>query len=279
MKICRNPLTLLMVLALSAACNQKPETAATSAQPPVADQKLVIVEEQKAEATPTAGDSTQNSVDWEGTYTGVIPCASCEGISMALTLNADNTYNLEEEYLGKQEEPLSSVGKFTWQADGSTIALQGQDENRKFFVGESFVEMLWGNGKPSEGESEYVLTKVGAMVEESDTFAGKDEQLRLHLDTLSRQPDDTVADKVAFTATWDFYHPTQAGHRSLVADFDIDCNDNRYTMRNVTYYKDHNGKGKVIDKAANTDAEPIPLAATDDSVSMAADAYCGGNLP
>ena len=30
--------------------------------------------------TVSASDNSQNSLDWEGTYKGIIPCADCEGI-------------------------------------------------------------------------------------------------------------------------------------------------------------------------------------------------------
>ncbi|MFU8831928.1 MAG: copper resistance protein NlpE N-terminal domain-containing protein, partial [Wenzhouxiangella sp.] len=40
-------------------------------------------------ASPTPADSSRLSLDWVGTYSGVVPCASCPGIETSITLNDD----------------------------------------------------------------------------------------------------------------------------------------------------------------------------------------------
>jgi len=42
-------------------------------------------------------------------YAGTVPCADCEGIKMILTL-LNETYSLEETYLGKSDQALQSKG-------------------------------------------------------------------------------------------------------------------------------------------------------------------------
>ncbi|WP_104382798.1 copper resistance protein NlpE [Sphingobacterium sp. HMA12] len=42
-------------------------------------------------------------------YIGTIPCADCEGIKMVLTF-VNETYKLEETYLGKSDQPIKSEG-------------------------------------------------------------------------------------------------------------------------------------------------------------------------
>ncbi|WP_372403360.1 copper resistance protein NlpE [Acinetobacter piscicola] len=95
--------------------------------------------------TTTAADSVhqaENSLDWAGKYKGLLPCADCEGIETELTLNADKTYELEEEYKGGKgdEKKFESKGKFTFDSKGSIITLDKNADERKFFVGENFLE-------------------------------------------------------------------------------------------------------------------------------------------
>ena len=47
-----------------------------------------------------SGDNSQNSLDWEGTYRGILPCADCEGIETKITLSANGTYEYKASYLG-----------------------------------------------------------------------------------------------------------------------------------------------------------------------------------
>ncbi len=42
-------------------------------------------------------------------YTGTVPCADCEGIKTVLTL-VNETYSLEETYLGKSDQAIQSKG-------------------------------------------------------------------------------------------------------------------------------------------------------------------------
>ena len=39
----------------------------------------------------TMPDSSATSLDWEGVYRGVVPCADCEGIVTTITLRRDGT--------------------------------------------------------------------------------------------------------------------------------------------------------------------------------------------
>src|SRR5690554_4349791 len=58
--------------------------------------------------------TAQNSLDWKGTYTGILPCADCEGIETKVVLR-DSTYTLSSMYLGKEESAsLEYFGDFNW---------------------------------------------------------------------------------------------------------------------------------------------------------------------
>ncbi|HLT50596.1 MAG TPA: copper resistance protein NlpE N-terminal domain-containing protein, partial [Arenibacter sp.] len=68
--------------------------------------------------------TAQNSLDWQGTYSGILPCADCSGIETALILNADNTFVLTSLYLGKGDVGTDTLkGKFQW--NGNSIHLMG----------------------------------------------------------------------------------------------------------------------------------------------------------
>jgi len=99
--------------------------------------------------------TSRNSLDWEGTYTGVLPSDDCEGIDTSISLNKDQTYLLKLRYLGTPEnesEEFISEGKFTWDENGNNITLEGGiDGSRKFKVGENFLMPLDQNAKEIEG--------------------------------------------------------------------------------------------------------------------------------
>ena|SRR5690554_8196743 len=57
--------------------------------------------------------TAQNSLDWQGTYSGVLPCADCSGMETQLTLNEDHTYVLTDTYLGETDSEVNKLtGKF-----------------------------------------------------------------------------------------------------------------------------------------------------------------------
>ena len=112
-------------------------------------------------ATVPVRDTTETSVDWNGTYTGKIPCADCPGIETKLTLNSDKTYTLDENYLEKKDGKFSEKGTFTWSPDGSFITLNNGEKDgiqKVFFVGENQVFQAEKVGDRS-AKPEYRLEK------------------------------------------------------------------------------------------------------------------------
>ena len=107
--------------------------------------------------------TAQNSLDWNGTYTGVLPCADCEGMETEIMLHKDSTYMLSVKYVGKKDAKIfTSEGKFTW-IDGFNIKLEGVKEGSPatYFVGENKLTQLDMQGKKIEGSlaSKYILIK------------------------------------------------------------------------------------------------------------------------
>jgi len=118
-------------------------------------------EEKKVETS----DNSRNSLDWNGTYTGTVPCADCQGIFTIVTLNKDNTYTLSMKYLGKSGEYFDSHGNFTWNDAGSSITFEGINDNEGFKmyqVGENKLTMLDIQGNIITGSlaDKYILKKV-----------------------------------------------------------------------------------------------------------------------
>jgi uncharacterized lipoprotein NlpE involved in copper resistance len=106
--------------------------------------------------------TSQNSLDWSGTYSGVMPCASCSGIETSLTLYADGTYSLQLTYLGNDEpNTFETRGRFSWNEAGNTIILEHEDEPNQFFVGENYLAKLNKDGNRVTGDlpGNYVLHK------------------------------------------------------------------------------------------------------------------------
>ena len=112
----------------------------------------------------TAGtpDNSANSLDWKGTYKGILPCAVCQGLVTELTLNGDNTYNLKTTYLGRDSIGTKEIGNFYWSKEGGIITLaNGKNRPGKYLVGENKITQLDMNGSKITGAlaDNYVLTK------------------------------------------------------------------------------------------------------------------------
>ncbi|EKO3470184.1 copper resistance protein NlpE [Vibrio fluvialis] len=104
--------------------------------------------------TVDAGHNAFNSLDWQGTYKGTLPCADCAGIDYTLTLNEDETYTLTQVYQGKEDSgQFSSNGKFHWDTKGSVITLEdGSETPNQYFVGENMLMKLDINGEKITGD-------------------------------------------------------------------------------------------------------------------------------
>jgi copper homeostasis protein (lipoprotein) len=109
--------------------------------------------------------TAQNSLDWQGTYSGILPCADCSGIETNLTLNEDQTFVMTDVYLGKNDsETIKSTGKFEW--NGNFINLLGIKEGERpttYKVEENRIRIMDLKGKEIKGDmaQNYVLKKNG----------------------------------------------------------------------------------------------------------------------
>ncbi len=150
--------TAVAVLLLAGCDNYAPGKAAEDTQ---ANSPATV---QQALADKAMADSEHNariSLDWAGSYVGVIPCADCDGIQTEVILNADGSYQLSQQYLGKSADAFVSQGPFSWSDSGSIVLLESA-QPVQFFVGENQLFMLDQQGNRITGDlaARYRLQKT-----------------------------------------------------------------------------------------------------------------------
>jgi copper homeostasis protein (lipoprotein) len=146
-------LILLLVLPLVKSCQSGSESASE------------VSEDADAESALPDMHTSQISVDWEGIYEGVAPCADCEGIRTRLTLAESRHYILELTYLGKPGQVYVFRDQFSWNEEGSAIQLAGilsDQAATQYQVGENRLIQLDLQGQRIEGElaEKYALQKL-----------------------------------------------------------------------------------------------------------------------
>ena len=110
----------------------------------------------------TVGDNSKNSLDWEGSYSAILPCDDCGGIQVYVDLTADGVYKMKEVYFGKEDSDTDVSGKLTWDEGGNSITVGEGQSAKKFLVGEDVLYMLDNDGNKMTGEQSgsYALVKA-----------------------------------------------------------------------------------------------------------------------
>jgi uncharacterized lipoprotein NlpE involved in copper resistance len=105
--------------------------------------------------------NAQNALDYDGTYIGTLPTASGIGMKVTLTLTRNGTYHKSVQYVENADKTFESEGKFTWNKEGNTITLEGEEKPNSYFVGENQLFHLDENGNRITGDlaDEYRLRK------------------------------------------------------------------------------------------------------------------------
>lgn len=105
--------------------------------------------------------TSQNSLDWPGSYEATIPCADCEGIKTSITLKSNNTFTIVSEYINKNSK-VEDSGKIMWHNNGSVVHLTGKETDIKLKVGENKLIGLDQEGHEIDGPNAhlYVYNKV-----------------------------------------------------------------------------------------------------------------------
>lgn len=108
--------------------------------------------------------NSQNSLDWQGIYTGLIPCADCEGIETQITLNANMTFVVKSKYLSKgNSEIVEDKGNFCWDKSGGSVSFEGlKGKPFEYKVEENRLIQLDMNGEIINGTltKKYELKKI-----------------------------------------------------------------------------------------------------------------------
>lgn len=113
------------------------------------------------------GHTAQNALDWQGSYSGVLPCADCEGIETELQLNSDQTYRLTSRYLKGNNQLADTLnGKFVWLENGNVVRLERKTKDIRpdlFKIEENQVKQLNVDGQEVTGAlaNFYILKKEG----------------------------------------------------------------------------------------------------------------------
>ena len=105
-------------------------------------------------------DNSFNSLDWEGTYTGTLPCEDCDGKQTTITLKKDLSYAVEIKHITKSAKLFPQEGTFEWNKEGNKITLKDiQNAPASYLVGENALIPLDANG--DRVKDNIILTKQG----------------------------------------------------------------------------------------------------------------------
>ena len=115
--------------------------------------------------------NSRDSLDWAGTYRGVLPCADCPGIETRVSLLKDGTFVRVVSYLERDERPRTDRGVFSWDAAGRSITLSGPDaQSQMYQVGENVLFHLDRNGRRITGglaeKYQLIKNKTDARLED-----------------------------------------------------------------------------------------------------------------
>ena len=99
--------------------------------------------------------------DVSGTYTGVLPCADCEGLKTTVILNSDKSYEIDEEYLGKKV--TNKTNGRPWIVKDEILTLDSMKNSRpvKYKIEDNSIVQLDANGNKMTGPmaDKYILKK------------------------------------------------------------------------------------------------------------------------
>lgn len=146
----KSKILILAAVVLLAACggNSQKKAAATK----VADSTAQVPDMSTAEI----------ALDYQGTYTGLLPAADCPGIETHLDLHKDNTFNLLENYVDRDTE-IDTKGTYTVKGNLLTLSPQEHGTPRYYKVEENRLRQLDADQQPVTGKlaNNYVLNKIG----------------------------------------------------------------------------------------------------------------------
>ena len=108
-------------------------------------------------------DEAATTENMEGaTYTGVIPCADCEGIAYKLSIKKDNRFRTSSVYIGKSNRAFTERGTWKMQGDSLLILNESEETPRQFKIKNNQLIMLDQQGKEISGSLSQMYTLTQA---------------------------------------------------------------------------------------------------------------------
>lgn len=214
--------------ALSTACAQ------TTKETQPKRQEMSVKEAVTTEITEVQadGDPTPQVVDWDGRWSGVIPCDNCSGIEVDLIFNNDGSYRMREAELESQYEYSLSKGTLSWDESTRILTLTSSTNSKlQLQFAESTAVYLDANGNPMP---DYQLSKQAE-------YRALTQQLILPLQSI-RVEDN----QVYFKGLLNFKEPQNGGFQSVKGEAIIDCAQKRVVFRNASYYPQTDAIGERI---------------------------------
>ena len=123
--------------------------------------------EANTDSTSVADTTASENLDLAavaGTYEGTLPAADCPGIKTVLTIHADSTYQLTQDYLERKDGHDEASGVLRV-LDGKVLVLERPSSGEQTYYkvkDDQHVVMTDSLGNEPEGETAklYVLTKT-----------------------------------------------------------------------------------------------------------------------
>lgn len=248
-------MALLGLAALTTACTALESNTLTA-------QQNATQEATSGELEQEANSPTPEVVEWDGRWSGVIPCASCPGIEVALILNNDATFLMREEYQEEKDSIFVSEGTVSWDEATRVLTLKFDDREQKIrFEGEGEAFYLDENNQP---QPDYRLTKQAE-------YRAPGQQLILPLQRV-RVEDE----KVFFDGLLNYKEVQKGGFKSVKGETVIDCAKNQVYFKDATYYPETDAIGDRITNVSHMVKGGFKLGsnADEDVMSQVAETFC-----
>ena len=93
-------------------------------------------------------------MNWEGRYSGVLPCADCRGVETTVEIRRDSSFHLKQVELSHDNkikgEVYETTGNFRWEQGATVVSFKGRDSVMNFKVGHLFLMPLDRQGNELE---------------------------------------------------------------------------------------------------------------------------------
>ena len=100
--------------------------------------------------------------DYLGTYTGILPCADCEGMETTIKLDYESEFTIQSTPVGRSAvKPKNQKGLYSVQTHGAILTLLEVDPPNRFQIGDNILYPLDPEGNRITGDQagKYFLKK------------------------------------------------------------------------------------------------------------------------